>query len=158
VSPRALEEIVRPRRLAGGGARPLNFTVRCHGSVAVSWIRTVRWILLYLYPPLVAVGWPALALYGALHPRLPDLDALHLRHGDVAIFIGSSATERSYIVIPRDLPHAAISRVDELGGAFTVTQHSVVLLDSAASRGHLAIVGGVRDAIRRRFRTPTPAG
>jgi hypothetical protein len=31
VSPRALEEIVRPRRLAGGGARPLNFTVRRHG-------------------------------------------------------------------------------------------------------------------------------
>lgn len=28
MSPRALEEIVRPRRLAGGGARPLNFTVR----------------------------------------------------------------------------------------------------------------------------------
>jgi len=26
--PRALEEIVRPRRLAGVGARPLNFTVR----------------------------------------------------------------------------------------------------------------------------------
>ena len=27
-APRALEEIVRPRRLAGLGARPLNFTVR----------------------------------------------------------------------------------------------------------------------------------
>jgi hypothetical protein len=27
-APRALEEIVRPRRLAGVGARPLNFTVR----------------------------------------------------------------------------------------------------------------------------------
>ena len=94
----------------------------------MSWIRAVRWILLYLYPPLVAVGWPALALYGALHPRLPDLDALHLRHGEVAIFIGSSATERSYIVVPRDLPHAAISRVDELGGAFTVTEHSGVAL------------------------------
>ena len=26
--PRALEEIVRPRRLAGVGARPVNFTVR----------------------------------------------------------------------------------------------------------------------------------
>ena len=28
LAPRALEEIVRPRRLAGVGARPLNFTVR----------------------------------------------------------------------------------------------------------------------------------
>jgi uncharacterized protein YegJ (DUF2314 family) len=30
VAPRALEDIVRPRRLAGVGARPLNFTVRGH--------------------------------------------------------------------------------------------------------------------------------
>jgi len=32
LAPRALEEIVRPRRLAGVGARPLNFTVRAHES------------------------------------------------------------------------------------------------------------------------------
>jgi hypothetical protein len=120
--------ILRAQRADAVGPRPLKLIVRCHGSAAVSWIRAVRWILLRLYPPLVAVGWPALALYGALHPRLPDLDALHLRHGEVAIFIGSSATERSYIVVPRDLPHAAISRVDELGGAFTVTEHSGVAL------------------------------
>ena len=30
LSPRALEDSVRPRRLAGLGARPLNFTVRAH--------------------------------------------------------------------------------------------------------------------------------
>jgi hypothetical protein len=126
--PRDPVDIAGPRPLAGVIARPLNFTVRCHGTAAVSWIRTARWILLYLYPPLVAVGWPALALYGALHPRLPDLGALHLRHGEVAIFIGSSPTERSYIVVPRNLPRAAITRVDELGGAFTVTEHSGVAL------------------------------
>ena len=28
LAPRALEESVRPRRLSGVGARPLNFTVR----------------------------------------------------------------------------------------------------------------------------------
>ena len=119
---------MRPRRLAGVVARPLNFTVRCRGSAVVRWIHAVRWILLRLLPPMVAVGWPVLALYGALHPRLPDLDALHLRRGEVAIFIGSSATERSYIVVPRDLSRAAISRVDELGGALTVTEQSGVAL------------------------------
>ena len=30
MAPRALEDSVRPRRLAGLGARPLNFTVRSH--------------------------------------------------------------------------------------------------------------------------------
>ena len=92
------------------------------------WTRVVWWILLYIYPPLVAVGWPAWALYGALHPRPPDLEALHLRRGEAAIFIGASATERSYIVVPRDLSRAAISRVDELGGASTVTEEPMVAL------------------------------
>jgi membrane protein implicated in regulation of membrane protease activity len=36
LAPRALEDSVRPRRLAGVGARPLNFTVRSQrGAVAV---------------------------------------------------------------------------------------------------------------------------
>ena len=30
LAPRAREDIVRPRRLAGVSARPLNFTVRFH--------------------------------------------------------------------------------------------------------------------------------
>jgi hypothetical protein len=38
LAPRAREEIVRPRRLAGVGARPLNFTLRtsplCQQSVS----------------------------------------------------------------------------------------------------------------------------
>jgi hypothetical protein len=36
LAPRAREEIVRPRRLAGVGARPLNFTVRCHLDVPLT--------------------------------------------------------------------------------------------------------------------------
>jgi hypothetical protein len=34
-APRAPEEIVRPRRLAGVVARPLNFTVRRHENASV---------------------------------------------------------------------------------------------------------------------------
>jgi len=37
VSPRAREEIVRPRLQSGAGVRPLNFTVRSHlGDLSVS--------------------------------------------------------------------------------------------------------------------------
>jgi len=88
----------------------------------------VWWIFSRVWAPFMAIGWPALAVYGVLHPRLSDLDALHLRHGEVPILIGRSATERSYVVVPRDLPRAAISRVDELGGVITVTHEPGVAL------------------------------
>jgi len=48
-APRALEEIVRPRRLSGVVVRPLNFTVRRQcGSVEISrpwcgWLSLLRW-------------------------------------------------------------------------------------------------------------------
>jgi hypothetical protein len=82
--------------------------------------RIVWWIFSRLWAPFMAVGWPAFALYGALHPRLSDLDALHLRRGEVAVLIGAGTTDRSYIVVPRDLPRAAISQVNEAAGAITV--------------------------------------
>ena len=85
--------------------------------------RIVWWVLSRLWAPFTAVGWPALALYGALQPRLSDLDALHLRRGEVAVLVGSGATQCSYIVAPRDLPRAAVSQVDEAAGTFTVIDH-----------------------------------
>jgi hypothetical protein len=85
--------------------------------------RIVWWIFSRLWAPFMAVGWPALALYGALQPRLSDLEALHLRRGEAAILVGSAVTQRSYIVVPRDLPRAAVSQVDESAGTFTVIEH-----------------------------------
>jgi hypothetical protein len=85
--------------------------------------RIVWWIFSRLWAPFMAVGWPALALYGALQPRPSDIDALHLSRGETAILIGSSATHRSYIVVPKDLPSAAISQVEEAGGTFTVNEY-----------------------------------
>ena len=41
-APRALEEIVRPRRQSGASARPFNFTVRSRLSVALSELEAAR--------------------------------------------------------------------------------------------------------------------
>jgi hypothetical protein len=85
--------------------------------------RITWWIFSRLWAPFMAVGWPALALYGALQPRLSDLDALHLHRGEVAVLIGSAATHHSYIVVPRNLPRAAVSQVDDAVGTPTVVDY-----------------------------------
>jgi hypothetical protein len=85
--------------------------------------RIVWWIFSRVWAPFMAIGWPALALYGALQPRVSDLDALHLRRGEAAVLVGSAATQRNYIVVPRDLARASISQVEEAAGTFTVIDH-----------------------------------
>jgi hypothetical protein len=85
--------------------------------------RIVWWVFSRLWVPFMAIGWPALALYGALQPHPSDLEALRLRHGETVILIGSTQTRRSYIVVPRDLPRASVSQVEEAAGTFTVTDH-----------------------------------
>jgi hypothetical protein len=82
--------------------------------------RIVWWIFSRLWAAFMAIGWPALALYGALQPHPSDLEALHLGRGEAAILIGSAQTRRSYIVVPRDLPRAAVSQVEEAAGTFAV--------------------------------------
>jgi hypothetical protein len=85
--------------------------------------RIVWWVFSRLSAPLMAVGWPALALYGAVQPRTEDLQALRLSRGEAAILIGSAATHRSYIVVPRNLPKASVSLVQDSEGKFTATEH-----------------------------------
>ena len=86
--------------------------------------RIVWWVFSHVWAPLMAVGWPALALYGAIQPRTSDLEALHLGHGEAAILVGSATTRRSYIVVPRDLPRASVSQVEDAAGTLTSTDHA----------------------------------
>ena len=72
-------------------------------------------MLLRLFAPLMALGWPALAIYGALSPNPSDVVALKLGHLDTAILVGVAGggadcgdrgcvahpAHRSYIVFPR---------------------------------------------------------
>jgi len=110
----------RPAWSSGPSTSPLD-------AMEAPWWKTLTriiwWVFSRLWAPFMAVGWPALALYGALQPRLSDLAALTLRRGEVAVLIGSAAAHRSYIVVPRDLPHAAVSQVDDAAGTFTVIDH-----------------------------------
>jgi len=87
--------------------------------------------------PLLAFGWPVLLTYGLLHPHAPDLDAMRLRGGEVALLIGSSSAQRSYIVLPRAVRTAAVSVVNDSAGQSTASEHPgqafVVILLWAAS-------------------------
>jgi hypothetical protein len=85
--------------------------------------RITWWIFSRIWAPLMAVGWPILALYGALQPSTPDLEALRLRSGEAAILVGSAPTNRSYVVLPRDLPAASVSVVEESADTFVVSTH-----------------------------------
>jgi hypothetical protein len=71
----------------------------------------------------MALGWPALIAYGLLHPHTLDLDALRLGRGEVALLIGTSAVQRSYIVLPRALPKASVSIVNHAFGTRSVTEY-----------------------------------
>jgi hypothetical protein len=88
----------------------------------VPWYRTLWritwWVFSRLWAPLMALGWPLLALYGALEPRPSDLAALELHRGEVAILVGTGGggsscvnaqpcvvtpAQRSYLIVPRSL-------------------------------------------------------
>jgi hypothetical protein len=88
--------------------------------------------------PLMALGWPLFCAYGLLQPRALDLDALRLGRGEVALPIGSSSAQRSYVVLPRAIPTASVSIVSESSsGTRTVTENPgdavIVLLVWVAS-------------------------
>lgn len=76
----------------------------------------------------MAIGWPALIIFGLFQPRDEDLRSLQLSHGEVALLIGISSTcegtqqstrcdhyhsQRNYIVYPRVLSNAAVMRIDD---------------------------------------------
>ena len=71
-APRALEEIVRPRRLVGASGRPLNFTVRQH-AMAGAWQKIQSASKTYLWLSWVTAVW-ALGSYSLIHSHA------HLSH------------------------------------------------------------------------------
>jgi hypothetical protein len=76
-----------------------------------------------IFAPLMAVGWPVLVAYGLLQPHALDFDAMRLRGGEVALLIGASSTQRSYVVLPRALTTAAVSVVNDASGTPTVIEY-----------------------------------
>jgi hypothetical protein len=78
--------------------------------------------------PLLALGWPVLSAYGLLQPHALDLDALRPGGGEVALLIGSSSEQRSYIVLPKALSTASVSVVDTSSGTRSVTEYSGLAL------------------------------
>jgi hypothetical protein len=75
-----------------------------------------------VWAPLMAVGWPLLSTYGFFQPHALDLDALRLGRGEVAVLVGSSSAQRSYVVLPRALSTASVSVVDDASGSLVVTK------------------------------------
>ena len=76
-----------------------------------------------IFAPLMALGWPVLIAYGLLQPHALDLDAMRLGGGEVALLVGSSSAQRSYIVLPRALAKASVSVVKDTLGTPTVTDY-----------------------------------
>lgn len=70
-------------------------------------------ILRRVFAPLMALGWPVLAVYGALSPNVSDIGALKLAPQEAAILIGAAGGSqcdaggcqvqrwRSYLIFPR---------------------------------------------------------
>jgi hypothetical protein len=97
----------------------------------------VWWIFSRLWAPLMAIGWPALAIYGALLPRSPDLAALRLEAGDVAVLIGVGTggkrcvggepcevtpPQRSYVVVPKVFSSPSVFVVEDTEPVTRVTE------------------------------------
>ena len=89
--------------------------------------RILWWIFTRLWAPLMAIGWPILATYGALSPNSSDVAALKLRGFEAAILIGITGggshcdnnacveypARRSYIVFPRLLTRPSAFEVED---------------------------------------------
>jgi hypothetical protein len=80
--------------------------------------RSLFWLLglfFRLFAPLMALGWPVLAVYGALSPNASDIGALKVAPREIAILIGVAGggskcgasgcqvqpPQRSYLIFPR---------------------------------------------------------
>ena len=120
------------------------------------WWRTLSrilwWVLTRVFSPLMALAWPVLIIYGFTVPRVVDHTAMHMRHGEVAVLIGTaggdltaglaslnptcrnpaacSLGQRSYVVLPRALSDAAVTAVDDTpaGTVVTVEPGSAILV------------------------------
>ena len=82
------------------------------------WWQSLLWLLgifFRLFAPLMALGWPVLAVYGALSPNASDIAALKLGRRETVILIGVAGggskcdasgcqvrpPQRSYLIFPR---------------------------------------------------------
>src|SRR5579863_8735044 len=95
----------------------------------------VWWLLTRIWAPLMAIGWPALVIYGFLNVRPADMEAIDMKNHELAVLIGESwsgecgenapcvtvRAQRLYIVLPRVLSNAATVEVDEAAGQLKVT-------------------------------------
>jgi hypothetical protein len=97
-------------------------------SALTRFFRAIWWIFSRLWAPLMALGWPALIVYGAISPRAGDVDAIRESGGEVPLLIGvaggssdcrnsnpcaSSAAHRSYLAFPSALSSAAVTIVED---------------------------------------------
>src|SRR4029077_249106 len=57
--------------------------------------RITWWVFSRLWAPLMAIGLPVLALYGALEPRQNDIAALELHRGEFAFLIGTGGGSKT---------------------------------------------------------------
>ena len=109
----------------------------------VQWYVTLKritwWVFSRLWAPLMAFGWPILAIYGALEPRQSDLAALELRRDEFAVLIGVGGGgktcinlqpcvvtpgDRSYLVVPRSFLDGSVLAVRDTEPVVTVDRES----------------------------------
>lgn len=84
----------------------------------------------------MALGWPALVVYGILVPRVEDLEALRVTSSEIALLTGITdggsicragqpclehPGQRIYIVLPRALSTAAASVVEDTPAGLRTT-------------------------------------
>lgn len=96
----------------------------------------VWWIFSRLWAPLMAIGWPALVVYGVISPRAADVAAIHQSGGSVPLLIGVAGggsecrnsrlcdflpAQRSYLAFPSAFSSAAITTVEETPRGVVVT-------------------------------------
>src|SRR4029077_4958415 len=101
--------------------------------------RITWWVFSRLWAPLMAIGLPVLALYGALEPRQNDIAALELHRGEFAFLIGTGGGSktctnwqpcvvtpggRSYLVVPRSLLDGSVFAVRDTEPHLTVERQS----------------------------------
>ncbi len=91
--------------------------------------RILRWVFVYVFAPMMALGFPILIAHGLLNPRADDLRALDLGLSEVALLVGveggghhfgatdsASGESRSYIIVPRAIMDPELVSVTELNG------------------------------------------
>ena len=87
-------------------------------------LRFTWWAFTRVFPPLMALGLPLLAIYGLLDTGSDDLSALRLRPGEAAVLVGITAgptctsgqlcdspSQRAYLIVPRVFSTNVVSSV-----------------------------------------------